>query len=98
MKKAPALKLTGNVLVTITNTGSQSHDVIIADNAYKAATINKTIAANSKVTMVLNLEKNHNWYDFSVKAKSNAAFEERFAGRVETGLATKTDPLMGGVV
>ncbi|MES2274664.1 MAG: phospholipase C, phosphocholine-specific [Bacteroidota bacterium] len=91
-------KLTGNVLVTIANNDAKAHEIVIADNSYKAAAIIKTIAANSKETVVLDLSKNFNWYDFSIKLKDYAAYEERFAGRVETGAATKTDPVMGGVV
>jgi phospholipase C len=48
--------------------------------------------------VVLNLTKNHNWYDIGIKLKGYDTFEERFAGRVETGAPTKTDPLMGGIV
>jgi phospholipase C len=97
-EKSTANKLTGNVLVNITNDDDKEHTITINDNAYKSGIVNKTIAAKSKISVVLNLEKNFNWYDFSVKVKDNSNYEERFAGRVETGLATKTDPMMGGIV
>jgi phospholipase C len=91
-------KFTGNVLVTIANNDARAVNVIICDNAYKSGSINKTIAANAQTSVVLDLTKNFNWYDFSVKVNGNIDFEERFAGRVETGAATKTDPVMGRVV
>jgi phospholipase C len=93
-----AAKLTGNVVVNVVNNDSKPHAIIINDNGYKADAVTKTIAANSKESVVLNLSKNFNWYDFSVKLKDYDAFEERFAGRVETGETTKTDPVMGGLV
>ncbi|MDN5284902.1 MAG: phospholipase phosphocholine-specific [Mucilaginibacter sp.] len=96
--KLNAAKLTGNVVVNIINNDNKAHSIIINDNGYKTGNITKTIAANSKASIVLNLSKNHNWYDFSVKLNDHEAFEQRFAGRVETGTATKTDPVMGGVV
>lgn len=93
-----AAKPTGNVLVNIVNNDSKAHDIVINDNGYKSGAIKKTIAPNSKTSIPLNLAKNFNWYDFSVKLQGNSLFEERFAGHVETGAATKTDPVMGGVV
>lgn len=93
-----AAKPTGNVLVKLTNGDSKAHTIIIADNSYKAGSITKVIPANSSADIKLDLSKNHNWYDFSIKIKGQDSFEQRFAGRVETGSLGKTDPLMGGVI
>ncbi|MGG7665357.1 phosphocholine-specific phospholipase C [Dyadobacter sp. BHUBP1] len=91
-------KPTGNVLVTIENLDSKPHAVRIADNSYKTGVKNKTFAVGGKASLVLNLGKSFHWYDFSVKVPGYDGYEERFAGHVETGAATKTDPLMGGIV
>jgi phospholipase C len=48
--------------------------------------------------VVVDNAKSHHWYDVSVEVKGVAGFAERFAGRVETGAATMTDPLMGGII
>jgi len=93
-----AAKLTGNLIVSIVNNDSVPHNVLISDNSYKTGTINKTVAANAKIDVVIALSKTFNWYDLSVKTAGNNIFEERFAGRVETGAFTKTDPLMGDIV
>ncbi|WP_342087592.1 phosphocholine-specific phospholipase C [Dyadobacter sp. OTU695] len=93
-----ASKPTGNVLVTIQNLDSKTHSVSIEDNSYKTGVKNKTFAAGAKASLVLDLGKSFQWYDFSVKVKGHQGYEERFAGHVETGTVTKTDPLMGGVV
>lgn len=91
-------KLSGNIVVNIVNKDSKAHSIRIIDNGYKTGSISKTIAANSGTNVVLNLSKNFNWYDFSIKAADYNAFEERFAGRVETGSISKTDPVMGMVI
>lgn len=93
-----ALKPTGNIVVTIENLDSKAHQVSIGDNSYKAEGKNKRIAMGEKTSVLLELGKSFNWYDFSVHAKDFPEYEERFAGHVETDKPTKTDPLMGGVV
>ena len=48
--------------------------------------------------VTLDLAPSHGWYDCSVLIGGHKGFEERFAGKVETGAEGKTDPLMGGMV
>ncbi|OKS86911.1 phosphocholine-specific phospholipase C [Mucilaginibacter polytrichastri] len=93
-----AAKLTGNVIITIANQDTKAHTVVISDKSYKADNKSQVVAAGSSAKVILNLSKNYGWYDFSVKLSGHDNFEERFAGRVETGIPTKTDPLMGGIV
>jgi phospholipase C len=96
--KINAAKPTGNVIVTIANLDTRAHTVTIADKSYKTADRKQIIAAGGTSKVILDLSRNYNWYDFHVKLKGYENFEERFAGRVETGLSTKTDPLMGGII
>ncbi|WP_214070880.1 phospholipase C, phosphocholine-specific [Mucilaginibacter sp. dw_454] len=93
-----AFKLTGNVIVKVTNHDSQPHTVLLTDNSYGTTEQTKTVAQGGSIIFSQNLEKSFNWYDVSLKVNGHNDFEERFAGRVETGSVTKTDPLMGGVV
>ncbi len=85
-------------MLDLTNNDSKPLTFIIADKAYKTKEIQKVVPANSKMHVPISLEKSFNWYDLSVKVKGNDTFEERFAGRVETGLDTKTDPQMGKII
>ena len=56
-----------------------------------------TLAAGTGSTVVLDLSRQHGWYDFTVTQQGGeAAFQ--YAGRVETGRSSFSDPLMGGVV
>ncbi|MEO6981995.1 MAG: phospholipase domain-containing protein, partial [Edaphobacter sp.] len=89
-------KLTGNVEVRIAHQGGkETYTVEIVDNSYKASPITKTISPkNAKEVAVLDLSKQHGWYDFSVRV-SGLNFVKTYAGRVETGQSSYTDPLMG---
>ncbi|PTS94174.1 phospholipase C, phosphocholine-specific [Pedobacter sp. HMWF019] len=93
------LRLSGNIIVTITNLGKIVQEMEIKDESYKTGVRLLKVGPNSKASVVIDLSKNYNWYDFSIRAKqSGLNFMERFAGRVETGAITKTDPLMGRIV
>jgi phospholipase C len=92
------LRLTGNVKVTIVNHDMKAHTVVLHDNSYKTGSRSRVLAAGGRVQLLVDLSKTYNWYDFSIRLEGYDAFEERFAGHVETGKITKTDPLMGGVI
>jgi len=91
-------KLTGNVLLRLVNTTNKQQHIEINDNAYKSGTILKSILPSGETKVVLDLVKNFNWYDFSIKVKGHDSFEKRYAGRVESGKPSYSDPHMGKVV
>jgi phospholipase C len=91
-------KLTGNVTVQVTNHDSKPHTLVLTDNSYSNPSQSKTVLPGATIIFAAKLERSFNWYDLSIKLHSHPDFEERFAGRVETGAVTKTDPLMGGAV
>src|SRR5690606_33343309 len=90
-KKTP----TGNVVLSLKNTGKQAVRAVIKDHAYKKNDISRNIEAGGTATLVLSLKDSHSWYDFSVKVDGFHLFEKRFAGRVETGRESISDPYMG---
>jgi phospholipase C len=45
----------------------------------------------------LDTEKSFGWYDYALRIKGNELFERRLAGRIETGLPSKTDPQIGNL-
>jgi phospholipase C len=90
-------KLTGNLELNISNlSNGKAYDVKIMDNAYKKEPVFKKIG-NENETVVLDLSPSFGWYDFTVIVKGNSTFSQRFAGRVETGKESFTDPFMGKV-
>lgn len=96
-KDASGKKLTGNVVVTIQQDGQSAIQIGIKDNGYRKPAITKE-AAKGATRVVLNLADSHGWYDFSVTINGAGGFERRYAGRVETGKESFSDPLMGGIV
>ena len=90
-------KASGNILLElVNNSASQPLTIEVTDHAYSNAPIHKKLNKEQKQILVLNLQKSGGWYDFSVKINGTALFEKRYAGRVETGKESITDPYMGG--
>lgn len=88
--------LTGNIQARVKNQSSQPVTVHITDNSYKTSAKTQHIAAGETITVAMDLSKSHSWYDFTVQAEGHVATAQ-YAGRVETGRAGFTDPLMGGL-
>jgi len=96
-------KLTGNVEIKLANLNpANTYTVDIIDNAYKTpvltTSLDTAISKNAHQNIICNLNKSFNWYDITVKIKGNNIFEKRYAGHVETGKESKTDPAMGMVI
>ncbi|GAA4454309.1 phospholipase C, phosphocholine-specific [Nibrella saemangeumensis] len=95
-------QFTGDVSIQLTNSDSgRSYQVQIIDNAYQAkpqtVTLAKSGSKGASLVIDLDLKNSYNWYDVSVKVVGFDTYEQRFAGRVETGKAGFSDPLMGQV-
>jgi len=93
--------LTGNIEVQLINEDSPTrYNVEIIDNAYKTDTHTKILnisgSSGSHGSVVMDLSKSFGWYDFTVRVNGNDVFEKRYAGRIETGKASVSDPAMGG--
>lgn len=95
-------KLTGNVRVKLKNVDSaRAYTIQLTDNAYQSkkqlVSLEKAGTTGAQRAVVLDLKNSHNWYDFSVKIAGFEVFEQRYAGRVETGKAGFSDPFMGRI-
>jgi phospholipase C len=84
----------GSSELRIRNRQANSCTVEIVDNAYGAGKQTKELAAGADAVLRLSLEKSHHWYDLSVRVKGAEGFEQRFAGRIETGKESISDPQM----
>jgi phospholipase C len=89
--------LTGNMLIHLHNAGPEKLTATVADNSYGTGTESKIISPGQTASVVLRLKDSHGWYDFTVKVDKSDA-EARFAGRVETGQPSQSDPLIAGTV
>jgi phospholipase C len=88
-------KLSGNIELQISNKNNMPLYLEITDNAYKTRPVRKTISASADASIVMDLKKNGGWYDFTITVKGNHDFTKRYAGRVETGKESISDPVMG---
>ena len=88
---------TTNGLLSLKNAGSQTATIEISDHAYGGGQLSRTIAAGDTATVMLPFGNSRGWYDFSVTTKGHENFEKRYAGRIETGEDSISDPFMGRV-
>ncbi len=90
-------KPTGNLLLALVNAGKQAPMTVeIKDNAYGNKSIRRGIAPAVSQTIILPAGKSHGWYDLSIVINGIPGFEKRYAGRIETGRESFSDPVMGG--
>jgi phospholipase C len=90
--------LTGNIVLNVHNHSDKPHTVTLIDNAYKTGSHHKAVSPAMSSAFMVDLSKSMGWYDFTLKVDGANGFEKRFAGRVETGKASYTDPFMGRVI
>jgi phospholipase C len=95
-------EFTGRITIKFINPDlANRYKIKIVDNAYKSQTIIKDIpnVNEAPVTSIsFDTSANGGWYDFSVFIDGNNVFEKRYAGHVETGKHSISDPLMGGEI
>jgi phospholipase C len=90
--------LTGNIELKIANLQQGPCAIEIIDHSYRVNHHQQTVKAAASTNILLNLENSHGWYDFSVKIKGHTNFTKRYAGRVETGKTSFSDPFMGRTI
>lgn len=78
--------------LTLVNHTGNALSVQVADKSYGAALSPVSLEANEKKTVPISTDAGKRWYDLSVSA---AETEFRFAGHLETGDWSTSDPAMG---
>ncbi|QNK66466.1 phosphocholine-specific phospholipase C [Variovorax sp. PAMC26660] len=86
----------GNVYLEMLNSGTNACTFTVRAKAYRndgpwGATVN----GGAKAEQLWTLENSGHWYDFEVRSDTDSSFRRRFAGRVETGKHSVSDPAMG---
>ena len=69
---------------------------MLVDNAYHHGDHIIAVPAGQDRVRHVALERSAHWYDFTVLVRGLPAFRRRFAGRVETGSDSLSDPALGG--
>lgn len=90
--QSPVLKL------TLSNTSSQTQTLLVTDTFYGAPEQSVQLAALSSQTLYLNLENSFGWYDLQVRLAGDKIYLRRFAGHLETGRPSRSDPANGKFV
>ncbi|WP_222537419.1 phosphocholine-specific phospholipase C [Pedobacter polysacchareus] len=92
-------KSTGNIQLLLENEGATPLKVKIKDLSYqKNKTQEITLSPKGKAKVIVDLQKSKSWYDFSIEVAGHNGFMKHYAGHVETGEESTTDPYMGGIV
>ncbi|GAA4304547.1 phosphocholine-specific phospholipase C [Compostibacter hankyongensis] len=94
----PGRTPTAHIVLSLTNLDpAKACTVEITDHGYGRPPVRRTIPAGSgqAEAITLDLKKTYGWYDFSLRVSGDSVFEKRYAGRVETGKDSYSDPVMG---
>ena len=87
------------LVMNLANFSPQPITVDLLPNGYKHSSVRQVLGAAgtkaSRVTMSVPLTDSFGWYDVSVRILGDSSFEYRYAGRVETGASSFSDPVMG---
>ncbi|MDN8156645.1 DUF756 domain-containing protein, partial [Acinetobacter baumannii] len=85
----------GDVYVELMNEGTKDTILTVKPCAYRQdAPLQLTVKAGQVVKQHWSLADVGHWYDFEVTSESDPYYYRRFAGRVETGEDSFSDPAM----
>jgi len=88
----------GNVHLRMRNDGKKACTLTIAAKAYRTdGPWTATVNGSATTERHWSLADSGQWYDFAVTCDADPAYYRRFAGRMETGRHTVSDPAMGMV-
>jgi phospholipase C len=84
----------GHLRISFRNVASSPCTVTIRDNAYGAPARTCRLAPDTRHEASWNLIASNNWYDLSVTSDIDPHYLRRFAGHLESGLPSSSDPAM----
>lgn len=90
---------TGQIRFTLKNPGSQTFALNVTDDKYQA--IKKTALAlkgSAQHAYTVDTRSFGGWYNFSVRSSDSERISLQYAGRLESGSDSMTDPFMGRAV
>ncbi|RZL07999.1 MAG: phospholipase C, phosphocholine-specific [Rubrivivax sp.] len=90
-------RATGELLIQLRNEGTTACTFVLETLRYGPVPDREvSVPAGSSQTLRLPLAQNHHWYDLVAHVKTLPGWSRRFAGHVETGAPSISDPAMGG--
>lgn len=88
-------KVRGNLRVEVKNSGKNPLRLLWSDDTYNKHATDFTLAAGSKKTFIVDTNKVHGWYRFSLASEEANGCNVHYAGRLENGSDRISDPFMG---
>jgi phospholipase C len=85
------------ISLEVTNPDSERADVTVRDG-YTSRTTKLTLDPGESGTVQWSLSRTRGWYDLVVTVGADSQFEYRYAGHLENGEDSISDPAMGGLV
>lgn len=87
----------GELVIDLANNGSQPCTFQLSANKYYAnSPMEVRVVARARSTVRLPLAASSNWYDYSLRVAGVPGWLRRFAGHLENGLPSISDPAMRG--
>jgi len=86
----------GDLEIALHNHGVEPVELVLRPNAYTRSEHRVVVPAGRSRVRHWPLDRSAHWYDITVLAPALPGFRRRFAGRVETGRDSLSDPAMGG--
>jgi phospholipase C len=83
------------VLRVINSDATHGRTITVRDNAYGTKPLSREVGAGESASIVLSTRAGSGWYDYSILLDGHEGYERRYAGRVETGKDSISDPAMG---
>lgn len=92
-------RASGHLELGLANNDAQPKKIRVSHNgSYGNETLlYRVMQPGESLSLMINTKNSFGWYDFVIRADGHPAFLQQYAGHVETGRDSKTDPLMGGV-
>jgi phospholipase C len=85
------------IMLEVANYGSAPAEVTVSDR-YSSRSTTLTLAAGGEKAPHWSLGRTRGWYDLTVTVQGDPQFEHRYAGHLEDGKPSISDPGMAGLV
>ena len=87
---------TRELVLRLSNSGAAACTFTLVARKYLVRSDSFAVAARSEFTLRLATAASHGWYDYSVGVLGQGDYSQRFAGHVENGAPSISDPAMYG--
>lgn len=87
--------LTGQLKISVRNRGTQTLNLQCVDNKYQNMRKDFVLKSGASESFTLETESVRGWYNFVVRGTGTENFKVQYAGRLETGADSISDPYMG---